>query len=67
MISQDAKKSILEFYNANKFTAEYFDSYLNPEKYFEKYSELLNVVEWRLQAVGELCDPPNDIKETSLP
>lgn len=62
--SEKTKIKILEFYKANKYSTEYIDSFLNPDKYFEKYSVLLNVDEWRLRNEGELCDPFNHLKET---
>lgn len=64
LMSGDTKRIIVEFYHLNKYSKEYMDSYLNPENYFEKYALLLNVEEWRLREVGELCDPYSRAKET---
>ena len=43
--------------------AEYMESYLYPEKYYEIYSELLNIPTSLLEEVIELCDKPNLKKE----
>lgn len=64
LLSQEVKDKILLFYNANKYSTEYMDSYLNPENYFGKYAELLNVDEGLLRKGGELCAPFNLLKET---
>ncbi len=64
LLSQVVKDKILLFYSANKYSTEYMDSYLNPENYFEKYAELLNVDEGLLRKGGELCAPFNLLKET---
>lgn len=63
-MSDGVKQIILEHYKMNKFSVEYMDSYLNPDKYFEKYASLLNIQEWRLREIGELCDPFDLEKET---
>ena len=63
-MSDESKAIIVDFYSLNKYSTEYMDSYLNPENYFEKYAQLLNIPEWRLRDVGELCDPYNRVKET---
>ena len=64
LLSQEVKDKILLFYKANKYSMEYMDSFLNPENYFEKYAELLNVDEGLLRKGGELCAPFNLLKET---
>ena len=63
LLSKDLKYKILKHFAVNKCSAEYMDSYLNPEKYFERYAELLNVDEQLLKDIGELCDPYNPLKE----
>lgn len=63
-MSDDTKKIILDYYELNIYSKAYMDSFLNPEKYFERYAELLNVPEWRLRSVGELYDPYDRVKET---
>lgn len=57
------KKTLQEFYTMNKFSKEYMDSFLFPEKYYEVYAKLLNVDVGLLKSVGELCDPPDFRKE----
>jgi len=42
-LSEETKLTILNFYNLNKFSKEYMDSFVNPENYFEQYAELLDV------------------------
>lgn len=59
-----AKKLILDHHSNNLSTKEYLDSYLNPEKYFKKYAELLDEDERELKEIGELCDPPLLDRET---
>lgn len=63
LFSNELKYKILKHFEANKCTVEYLDSYLNPEKCFGRYAELLNVEEQLLKEVGELCDPYNPLKE----
>ena len=63
-LSEETKLTILNFYNLNKFSKEYIDSFVNPENYFEQYAKLLDVPVRTLRKVGELCDPFNRTKET---
>ena len=63
-LSEETKLTILNFYNLNKFSKEYIDSFVNPENYFEQYAELLDVSARTLRKVGELFDPFNRTKET---
>lgn len=63
-LSEETKLTILNFYNLNKFSKEYMDSFVNPENYFEQYAKLLDVPVDTLRTVGELCDPFNRAKET---
>lgn len=64
LLSEETKLTILDFYNLNKFSKEYMNSFVNPENYFEQYAELLDVQVGALRSVGELCDPFNRAKET---
>ncbi len=64
LLSAASKEKILSYYKANKYSAEYMDSFLNPEQYFEKYATLFNVEEGFLRNTGELCDPFSMVKET---
>jgi hypothetical protein len=47
----------------NGTVAEYMESYLYPEEYYEVYSDLLNVPISTLEEVVELCDKPDLEKE----
>lgn len=58
----EVKSRIKRYYNGNNSNSVYVDSFLNPKKYYEIYSHLLNVRESDLRG-GELCDPPNFQKE----
>ena len=57
------KKIILNFFGNIGTISEYMESYLYPEKYYEIYSEMLNVPISTLEEVGELCDRPDLRKE----
>jgi len=63
-MSPPVKRRILEFFKNNHSNYKYLDSYLNPEKYFNTYAELLKVPVEVLHEVGELCSPPDLKKET---
>ena len=63
--SLNLKSSINIYYMNSKKNYVYVDSYINPEMYFEIYSELLECDVKILEKVGELCDKPNLDKETS--
>lgn len=63
-MSAPVKRRILEFFKNNHSNYKYLDSYLNPEKYFSIYAELLKVPVEVLHEVGELCSPPDLKKET---
>lgn len=64
MMSDEVKELILTFFDGDKKTLEFVESYLFPEDYFDDYSRLLNVDIELLKSVGELCAPPDLIKET---
>lgn len=57
------KKKVKSYYGVYNSNFVYIDSYLNPEKYFLMYSEILGVDSEELKKVGELCDPPDMEKE----
>jgi len=57
------KNKIRNFFEKDSGNYMYVDSYLFPERYFEVYSELLNVTTESLEKVGELCELPNLEKE----
>jgi len=60
--SRLTKKIIMNFFE-NGTVAEYMESYLYPEEYYEIYSDILNVPISTLEEVGELCDKPDLEKE----
>ena len=57
------KRIIMEFFGGKGTISEYMESYLYPEKYYEIYSDILNVSTSTLEEVKELCDKPNLEKE----
>lgn len=63
-ISAPVKRRILEFFKNNHSNYKYLDSYLNPERYFSTYAELLDVPLEVIEEVGELCGLPDFKKET---
>ncbi len=63
-LSNDFKTVIKNYYVNNKDNYVYVDSYLNPELYYEIYSNLLGCDINILKSVGELCDKPNLTKES---
>jgi hypothetical protein len=62
--SDGVKSTILSFFAKSKTNYEYVDSYLNPSKYYDTYSRLLNCDRSVLENVIELCDKPDLDKET---
>ena len=62
--SYQSKKNISGYFGSKTSQSVYIDSYINPHKYFEMYSKLLNESAEDLIKVGELCDKPNWEKET---
>jgi len=63
-MSDEVKELILTFFDGDRRTLEYVESYLFPEDFFEDYSKLLNVDIDIIKDVGELCAPPDLLKET---
>jgi len=61
--SKKTKETIIKFFGEKGKIAEYVESYLYPEYYFEDYSELLNINQKDLELVGELCSKPDFQKE----
>jgi hypothetical protein len=57
------KWQIKRFYGVYDVNYMYVESFLYPGKYFEVYSDLLDVHTDLVRAVGELCDPPDLQKE----
>jgi len=62
--SADHKRKIKNFTGANSSDIPYIDSFLNPERYFKMYAEMMGVKENVLREVGELCSVPDLTLET---
>jgi len=60
------KNKILDFFEKSSGNYVYVHSFLYPNKWYERYAELLNVSKSLLEEVGELCDKPNFEKENLL-
>jgi len=63
-LSQMLKKAIKEYFGEKSLEYSYIETYLYPEKFYDKYSELLDVKVSTLKKIGELCDPADLEKET---
>lgn len=64
--SPEVKTKILDFFEKYSGNYIYIFSYLNPDKWFDKYAEILDVDVKLLEEVGELCDKPDLNKEKLL-
>jgi hypothetical protein len=62
-VNLNLKRNILEYFDKFSGNYIYINSYLFPEKWFERYAEILNVPSTLLIEVGELCDKPDLEKE----
>lgn len=62
-MSLKIRNQILNFFEKNSGNYIYVNSFLFPEKWFNRYAEILDVPEILLKEVGELCDIPNLEKE----
>ena len=62
-ISKRSKEIITKFFGDKGTIADYVESYLFPDFYWDDYSDILDVDIQDLIAVGELCDLPNLEKE----
>lgn len=62
-MDKDTKSKILDFFERYSGNYIYISSYLHPEKWFERYAELLGVEPSLLEEVGELCNLPDLDKE----
>lgn len=62
-MSLDVRSQILNFFEKKSANYAYLQSFLFPEKWFNRYAEILDVSETLLKEVGELCDKPNVEKE----
>ena len=65
-LSNVLKKAIKNYYGETSNEYQYMDTYLHPEEYFGKYSELLDVSIDSLENIGELCDACDIEKETLI-
>ena len=63
MMSMSVKLKIIDFFDKKGGNYVYIESYLYPHKWYDRYSELLNVDVELLKEVGELCDKPDLVKE----
>jgi hypothetical protein len=63
-LSPNYKKRIENFYGKKDSNFAYIESYMNPEKYYKMYSEMMGVKESLLMEVGELCSHVDFNKET---
>ena len=57
--SIEAKKALLHYYGITSANWVYIESFVFPERYFEKYAEILDTDVSILREVGELCDHYN--------
>jgi len=62
-IKKETKTTILGFFERYSGNYIYIYSYLYPEKWFERYAEILVVEKDLLEKVGELCSIPDMDKE----
>lgn len=78
ILSLDFKKRIKDFYNNDKSTQLYVDSWLNPERYYSEYARILfdpneddpdsrETGENLLRKSVQLCKKPDIEKETFVP
>lgn len=65
-LSKSTKETILGFFEQYSGNYVYINSYLNPENWFERYAEILDVDKELVKGVGELCDKPDLEKECLL-
>ena len=61
--SRLTKDIILDFFGDIGTISKYMESYLFPEKYYDVYSDILNVPISLLAETIELCDKPDLDKE----
>lgn len=65
-MSRAHKRQIKNFYGPYSSNFAYVDSFLEPEKYFKIYSDLLDIKLRVLKEIGELCDKPDLDRETLI-
>lgn len=57
------KETILNFFEKYSGNYVYIYSYLYPDKWFDRYAEILDIEKEVIEEVGELCDKPDLEKE----
>jgi hypothetical protein len=62
-LSTQMKKNIKQYFGEHSAEYSYIETYLYPEKFYETYSELLDIDVSALKSVRELCDPLDLEKE----
>lgn len=65
-LSEYTKQAIKNYYGSDSYEYQFIDTYLYPDKYFELYSNLLDIEESTLKSVGELCDQYDKGKEVLI-
>ena len=65
LLTDVAKKTISMYYSENPMKT-YLDVYFNPDKYYEKYSEILDIPVNLLAVSSELLSKPDIDKETLI-
>jgi hypothetical protein len=63
-MTPDQKRRIKDYIGRTSPHAPYVESFLNPDKYYKLYAEMMHVHEQVLRDVGELCTIPNLESET---
>jgi hypothetical protein len=63
-LSKLYKRKIENFYGRKDSNFAYIESFLYPEKYFNMYSQIIDVPESLLKEVGELCSKVDFERET---
>ena len=63
-LTYNYKKKIENFYGRRDSNFAYIESYISPPKYYQMYSQIMNVEESLLREVGELCSKIDFDKET---
>jgi len=64
-MTKKSKEIICNFFGEKGTIADYVESYLYPDYYWDDYSKILNINIEDLIEVGELCDIP-DLKKEDL-
>lgn len=65
-LSKLSREMIINFFEKYSGNYIYIYSYLNPELWFDRYAELLDVNKSDLEKVGELCSKPDLNKENLI-